>query len=184
MLFRREKCMKTLHLPIRRHQDTNSTKICTCIWYWQYQGVVLCVPQRGREATTTWYSRWMHGQEMADVWLREVDYLDVMGEGKPLGVAVAGEEVEDPLLLCGREQPFASVVAVIRAVAAEVRLHLIAQGREVFLFHLAKERGEAISRLDGAYRLEMAARPIAIGGGKDGGAPCAVFRHMLPRGIA
>ena len=39
-------------------------------------------------------------------------------EAQPLRVSFPAEEVNNPLLLFGREQPFAVVIAIVRGVSA------------------------------------------------------------------
>ena len=65
-----------------------------------------------------------------------------MLEGKPLGVAVATEEVEYPLLLLRVQLPLAAVVAVVRAVASQISLDFVAQRGIVFLLHVTEQRLE------------------------------------------
>lgn len=104
-----------------------------------------------------------------------------MVKTKPHFVAVAGEEVENPLLLLGCEESLAPFVAVIGAVASKVIFHQVTQCRDVFMLHLAEERVEAVCRPDGAYRLEVLTRAVAVSSGIDGWPPCAVIGHMLSR---
>ena len=101
----------------------------------------------------------------------EVEHVDVVLEGHVLRVAVGGEEVEDPLLLFGREQSLATIIAVVGAVASEVGLQLVAQGSVVLLLHFAEEWFEAVGGVNDSYLLEMLAVAIAEGSGIDGRAP-------------
>ena len=56
----------------------------------------------------------------------KVKNVGIVVERQVLRIAVASEQVDDPLLLFGSQQPFAVMVAVVVAVTAQVLLHTIA----------------------------------------------------------
>ena len=108
----------------------------------------------------------------------EVEHVNVVLEGQVLRVAVAGEEIENPLLLFGREQAVAAVVAVVGAVAAQIGFQLFVQGCVVFLLHFVEEWRQAVGGMNDAYLLEMAAVAIAVGCGIDGRTPCLAVGYV------
>lgn len=82
-------------------------------------------------------------------------------------VAVFAEEVDDPLLLLGREPACAVVVAVVGGVFAEVALDLVAQVGSVFLLHVCEECLEAPGGADEADGAEAPAALLRAGVGED-----------------
>lgn len=103
---------------------------------------------------------------------------------QPVRIAVAAEEAENPLLLFGREEAFAVVIAVVGGVSTQVRLDTVAQGRVVFLLHLGEEGAESIGGVDDA-RLFVAYAGVALAcRGIDGGAAYPSFGEVFPGEVA
>lgn len=97
---------------------------------------------------------------------------------------MAAEEVENPLLLLGREETFAVVIAVVGGVSAQVCLDAVAQGRVVFLLHLGEEGAESVGGVDDA-RLFVAYVGVALAcRGIDGGAAYPSFGEVFPGEVA
>lgn len=94
------------------------------------------------------------------------------------------EEVENPLLLLGREETFAVVIAVVGGVSTQIRLNAVAQGRVVFLLHLGEEGAESVGGMDDA-RLFVAYAGVALAcRGIDGGAAYPSFGEVFPGEVA
>ena len=63
------------------------------------------------------------------------------------------EEVNNPALLLGREEPLAVMVAVIGGISTQVSLDTVAQGRIVFSLDLGKDSLETVGGVDDARLL-------------------------------
>lgn len=79
-------------------------------------------------------------------------------------VAVLTEDVEDGLLLFGRELVVSAVVAPEVGLAAEVEDDLRAQAVVVLLLHVGKERSEAPCQTDDAKLAEQRALVVETDG--------------------
>ena len=93
----------------------------------------------------------------------------VMVEGHVVGTAVVGHNLEDVLLLAGRELVLAVVVAIVRAFAtAEVLHHALACLGALVTGDVAIERTEAPGHLDGLVLGEAPTCAVGPGLGIDG----------------
>jgi len=82
-----------------------------------------------------------------------------MHELDSLRIAVAMEEVDNPLLLLWRQQLLPAIVAVISAVSAQITLDLVAQHRIVLLLHLTIQQVKAPGQPQDASLSEKFALP-------------------------
>ena len=152
--------------------------------------LVITLPRLGSVAPGAWKCR-SHGLGVTLPGVGSPAPLVGMSDrGKVVHIAIAvevqvfrisslAEEVDDPLLLFGREQPLAVVVAVVGGVSAQVSLDAVAQGRVVLLLHLGKEGAEAVGGVDDARLLVVFAVSLLAGGGVDGFALCRFGRDVL-----
>ena len=120
--------------------------------------MAVCAIPRSGSRHTALQSR----EQLRHRWsFREVEHVAIVLKPHVFRVAMAGKELQDPLLLLRREQPLAPVIAVVRTVSAQVFLHLRAQHREVLLLHFAKEGAEAVGGVDDPDLLEVPAAAVS-----------------------
>ena len=83
---------------------------------------------------------------MGNVWLlfTEIYHVAIDVEMERFRVAPFAKQGQDGLLLLGREQLWAVMIAVVGAVAAQQFLDGSAQGCTVALLHIVEEGGESI----------------------------------------
>ena len=111
--------------------------------------------------------------------LSEVHHVDVVVELRHGGVAVPVEDAEDVALLLGGEDAAPQLVAGVGAIAAEVVLHVGAQGGDVGGQHLCEEAVEAVGTVDDAILLEHCAAVALARGRVDGRAILRARRHLF-----
>ena len=100
--------------------------------------------------------------------VEHVDFLGVV-EHDLMGVAVATEQVANPLLLAGIQLVFAVPIAVERSRAAQIGGHVGAHGSDVLGQHLIKYMAEADGHAHLLYGVEVGALPLVQDGGQDAG---------------
>lgn len=115
--------------------------------------------------------------------MSEVHHVNIVVELRLFGVAVAAEDAEDVGLLLRGEDATAELVAGVGAVAAEVALHVGAQGGYVGGQHLREETVEAVGTTDDAILLEHRAVVALACRGEYGGAILCARRHLLARTV-
>lgn len=106
-----------------------------------------------------------------------------MVKNKVLGVSVAVEQVDDPLLLLRGEQLVTVVVAVISAVPAEVSLYFRAQGSIILALHIPENGVEAIGGMYLADGFETLASIPLEGCREHRIAPLPVVRNIFGRKV-
>ncbi len=142
-------------------------------WECGSHGVGISLPKRRADITAT---RQSVGDKVVEV--------AILVKVQPVRIAVAAEEVDNPLLLLGCEEAFAVVIAVVGGVSAQVRLDAVAQGRVVFFLHFGEEGAESVGGVDDA-RLFVAYAGVALAcRGIDGRAAYPSFGKVFSGEVA
>ena len=104
--------------------------------------------------------------------------FNVIVEVARRGVTIGTEDVENIILLLGREREYAVHVAVVSCPTAEIFLYFAAYRRVVHAFHVEEEFAEAPRRAYDALFHEQPAFAFLQGCGVDGGTLRPVGRHV------
>ena len=104
--------------------------------------------------------------------------VDIAVEVPFRGVTIGTEDVEDIILLLGREREYAVHVAVVSCPTAEIFLYFAAYRRVVHAFHVEEEFAEAPRRAYDALFHEQLALAFLQGCGVDGGAFHSVGQYV------